>query len=130
MDDNNQYNIWNNKKKIINRLVSGRFYREKEIWWCSLGKNIGFEQDGKGEDYQRPVLIVKAFSKSVCLIVPLTTSTKTNPYHVSVGEINHRKSYVIISQIRLIDTKRLINRASVLGKNVFNIVTKNIRDLF
>ena len=130
MEKENLYNLWNNKKKEIDCQNSGRFYREKEIWWCNLGKNIGFEQDGKGLEYERPVLVIKAFSKSVCLVVPLTTSTKKNRYHVDIGNINNRLSCVIISQIRLIDTRRLVNRVCILDSNVFNNIRKNIRELF
>lgn len=34
------------------------FY-EREIWWCSLGVNIGFEQDGTNDLFERPVLVIK-----------------------------------------------------------------------
>lgn len=124
------YNSWNQQKISISKLATGHFYREREVWWCSLGKNIGFEQDGKGIQYERPVLVIKAFSKSVCLVIPLTTSTKKNPYHVDIGYIDNRLSYAIISQIRLIDTRRLVNRVFILDNAVFDKIRKNIRELF
>lgn len=27
------------------------YFGEREIWYCSMGHNIGFEQDGKGADF-------------------------------------------------------------------------------
>src|SRR6266404_730808 len=83
------FDSWNLKKKYIEENEPRRFYRSREIWWCSLGVNIGFEQDGTSHDQQRPVLILKGFSREVCLVVPLTTSKKKNPYHFSIGKINN-----------------------------------------
>jgi hypothetical protein len=37
---------WNKDKKNINNEGTHKFYKAKEIWWCSLGLNVGFEQDG------------------------------------------------------------------------------------
>jgi hypothetical protein len=31
------------------------YFREKEIWWACLGANIGFEQNGKNENFERPI---------------------------------------------------------------------------
>lgn len=119
---------WNKRKKeISNEIIN--FYREREIRWCSLGINVGFEQDGTGETYRRPVLIIKGLSRHVCLVVPLTTSIKKNPYHIEIGNITGKKAFVILSQIRLIDTKRLHDRLAVLDKEKFEIIRKAIRDL-
>ncbi len=70
------FDTWNIQKKEIHESGEGRFYRAREVWWCSLGINIGFEQDGTGKTSDRPVLILKPFSRHVCLIVPLTSSKK------------------------------------------------------
>ncbi|OHA92922.1 MAG: hypothetical protein A3D37_01480 [Candidatus Zambryskibacteria bacterium RIFCSPHIGHO2_02_FULL_38_22] len=122
------FDNWNKRKKEIN---SGKpnFYHQREIRWCSLGVNVGFEQDGTSKNYRRPVLIVRGFSRSVCLIVPLTTSKKKNPYHIEIGIIEGEKSFIILSQIRLIDTKRLHDRLAVLDKNKFEEIRKAIKNL-
>ena len=48
---------WNSNKKQIHDHSAAPFYHKREIWWCSLGINVGFEQDGTGANYDRPVLI-------------------------------------------------------------------------
>ena len=125
-------------KKILIRGIGGRksltrdnqnFYRARDIRWCSLGINVGFEQDGTSDLYRRPVLVIKGFSLHVCLIVPLTTSTKKNPYHIDVGVIDGREASVIVSQIRLIDTKRLHDRLAVLDRGKFEEIRKAIKGL-
>ena len=122
------FDSWNVEKKKINEIEPS-FYHEREIRWCSLGVNIGYEQDGTNEAYCRPVLVIKGFSLSVCLVVPLTTSKKKNPYHVKVGIIEGKESFAILSQIRLIDTKRLQDRLAVLNKNKFDEIRKAIKNL-
>jgi mRNA-degrading endonuclease toxin of MazEF toxin-antitoxin module len=123
------FDNWNTRKKEINEREPN-FYYEREIRWCSLGINIGFEQDGTSETYKRPVLIIKGFSRHVCLVVPLTTSKKENPYHLSVGIISGKEAFAILSQIRLIDTKRLHAPLAVLSKNKFKEIKKAIRIFF
>ena len=119
---------WNKRKKEINQ-EQPNFYHEREIRWCSLGINIGFEQDGTSKTYRRPVLILRGFSRNVCLIVPMTTSTKKNPYHLEVATIEGQKSFAILSQIRLIDTKRLHDRLIILDKKRFEEIKKVIKHL-
>lgn len=121
---------WSQNKKAIHDLGVSKLYHSRDIWWCTLGINIGFEQDGTGKEYQRPVIILKGFSKQVCLIVPLTTSQKSNPYHISMGIIDGKEASAIISQIRLIDTKRLINKIGVVDKVMFEEIKKAIIGLF
>ena len=104
-------------------------YHKRQIRWCRLGANVGFEQDGTGKDFSRPVLILKGFSRHVCLVVPLTTSTKKNKYHIPVGIVEGRNAFVIISQIRLIDTKRLDQYIMTLDKKIFELIQKAVKGL-
>lgn len=123
------FDLWNTSKKDIHSTNENKLYHEREVWWCSLGVNIGFEQDGTGSHGERPVLILKGFSKHVCLVVPLTTSKKKNPYHRSLGKIDNREAFAIISQVRLIDTKRLINKIQVVEQVLFEGIRKAVKGL-
>jgi mRNA interferase MazF len=123
------FDEWNKAKKLIHFGGTPRFYREREIWWCSIGLNVGFEEDGKGISYGRPVLVIKGFSRQVCLTVPLTTSAKKSPYHISVGTVAEVPAFAIISQIRLVDTRRFANRIGVLDKEMFEVIRKTIKDM-
>lgn len=65
---NNMYkdfDKWNKRKKIIHEYVNETTheFNQNEVWWCALGLNIGDEEDGKNELYERPVLIVRKFNK-------------------------------------------------------------------
>ena len=34
---------WNNRKIIINEIKNVPFFHEREIWFCFLGADVGFE---------------------------------------------------------------------------------------
>lgn len=123
------FDAWNRRKKEINDIEDISFYRARDIRWCSLGTNIGYEQDGTSETYRRPVLILRGFSRYVCLIIPLTTSVKENPYHFNIGDIDGKKASVILSQVRLVDTRCLHDPLAVLDKDKFEEIRKAIRNL-
>ncbi len=123
------FDNWNIQKKEIDGNDQEKLYRPRQVWWCSLGVNVGFEQDGTGTEYQRPILVLRGFSKHVCLVVPLTTSLKKNPYHISAGIIDGKQAFAIISQVRLIDTKRLIKQMVLLDIPVFDTIKKAAKDL-
>ncbi|MEK7604624.1 MAG: type II toxin-antitoxin system PemK/MazF family toxin [Patescibacteria group bacterium] len=120
---------WNEEKKAIDEHAHAPLYHEREIRWCRLGINIGFEQDGTGPGRSRPALILKAFSRSVCLVVPLTTSVKKNPYYIPIGAVGERAASVIISQLRLVDTKRLEQKITTLDKKTFMHIRKAVKDM-
>lgn len=124
------FDSWNVNKKDIETSGKNKFYHPRDIWWCNLGVNVGFEQDGTGKNYARPVLIVKGFSKHVCLVLPLTTSSKDNLYHIKVGLVSGKEASVIFSQIRLIDTKRFIRKIDVVNEVTFYEIKKAIRKIF
>ncbi len=124
------FDEWNSLKKKAHALDEYMpLYHERQIRWCRIGANIGFEQDGTGKGFSRPVLVLKAFNRNVCIVVPLTTSTKKNPYHRSVGKVDGCEAFAIISQIRLIDTKRLDQHMMTLGKEVFENIRKAVKDM-
>jgi mRNA interferase MazF len=125
-----KFDTWNEVKKKTDSRTDRLLYKKREIRWCKLGVNVGYEQDGTGEGFARPVLIIKDFNQHVCLAVPLTTSQKANPYHVKIGNFdNAQESFAIISQLRLIDTKRLYKKVAMVDEKTFADVIKAIKDM-
>lgn len=121
---------WHEKKITLHeKNTSQVFFREREIWWCALGANIGFEQDGKGELFRRPILVLKKFNQHVFLALPLTTKDKQGKYYIDcdVGDSIARK--VIISQIRLVDSKRLLDKMVTLREDEFMKIRKTVKDM-
>jgi mRNA interferase MazF len=103
------FDRWDALKKQVNAGEALPLYHAREIWWAHLGVNVGYEQDGTGPSYERPVLIIRGLSPYVCLVVPLTTSKKRDRFYITAGLVEGKRAAAIVSQIRLIDTRRLIS---------------------
>jgi mRNA interferase MazF len=68
------FNEWNRRKIIIHEDIARLFFDEREVWFCAFGVNVGFEQDGAGNLFSRPVLIFKKFNREIFWGIPLTRS--------------------------------------------------------
>lgn len=102
------FDEWNGVKKKTDNYVCDHYYKEGDVFFARLGKNIGFEQDGGHIGaFLRPILIVRGFNKNVFFAVALTTTIKDHPFYMSLGEIDGEQSVAILSQARLLDSKRL-----------------------
>ena len=120
---------WAGEKQRLHEKRKVTYFSEREVWWCALGVNIGHEQDGKGRRFARPVVIVKKFSAQTCIVVPLTTREKKGRFYASLGTVKGRPVTAIISQIRLIDRRRLLNKLGTVKKDAFEDMRKAVRDL-
>ncbi|MEI7621207.1 MAG: type II toxin-antitoxin system PemK/MazF family toxin [Candidatus Moraniibacteriota bacterium] len=107
---------WHSKKKEIHESDELPYFYEREIWWCSLGVNIGYEQDGKHENFERPVLLLKKFNQYVLWAVPLTSKQKNGKYYYSF-EFGKETSVAILSQLRLISSKRLLRKIGMISED-------------
>ena len=118
------FDKWNEVKKKLHIRKEDILFHEREIWWCAIGINIGFEENGKNDLFERPVLIVRKFNKYVLWVLPLTRSQKTGEYYYRITQGDEDDSVVILSQLRLISSKRLLRKMRMLKISEF----KEIRD--
>lgn len=102
------------------------YFREREIWWCSLGANIGYEQSGNNDNFERPVLILKKFNKSLLWALPLTSQEKSGQYYYKISYTG-RNYFIILSQIRTISSKRLLRKVRTLSLVDFLQVKNSIK---
>jgi len=113
------------KSKINSFNKENVFFKEREVWYCYLGLNIGFEQNGKGDNFLRPILILRKFNKHLFVGLPLTTKIKTNYFYYKIY-YNKKEQCVILSQIRSIDSKRLKNKTFIISKEDFKEIKKRL----
>jgi mRNA interferase MazF len=121
------FDAWNEVKKVANGRHDAPFYHERELWWCALGINVGAEQDGSGAEYRRPVLILKGLSVTTCLVIPLTTSAKHHPLRYEIGTVEGKDAQALLSQMRVLDTKRLVRKIGYLDKHRFTEIRKTVK---
>lgn len=109
MNDSKQYDVWNEIKKKIqfDTDTSDYFPQEGEVWMSSLGKNIGFEQNGSGTNFSRPVLIVKKFNNHMFWCASLSTRQKKFDFYHNFTDPGGEKVSLILAQLKLVSVKRL-----------------------
>jgi len=120
------FDQWNKHKKAHNDSELKIYFYEREVWWCALGVNVGFEQDGKGEKFARPVLILKKYSKNVFVGIPLSTAQRESKYHHSFLFLDG-VSTALLSQIRLFDSKRLLVKMGRVPEDVYEEIRKRVK---
>lgn len=84
----------------------------------AIGQNVGDEEDGKGRDFVRPVLIIRKFNQSLFYGLPLSTAIKRGKYYYGLT-IRGRKNVALLSHMRDYDSKRLIDRLAVINETEY-----------
>jgi mRNA interferase MazF len=95
---------WNQLKQKIDSTNKQIIYKDRDVWWCSIGINIGHEENGKNDFFTRPILILRKFNKQIFLGVPLTTKCKENKFYFRIN-FKDKEQSAMLSQIRVFESK-------------------------
>jgi mRNA interferase MazF len=101
----------------------------KEIWWASLGQNIGVEIHGKNPRFERPVIIIKVFNLDSFLVIPLTSTLQEDDFTSMIKDNLGNNASARLSQIRTISIKRFLRKMSEIEDNCFDEVLEKLSDL-
>lgn len=113
------FDTWNKEKKRLESTTPRVFFHVREVWWCKLGINVGFEQDGKNQEFSRPVVILKTYSTNAALVIPLTSKDKKGTYYFDLGTVGGKDAKAVLSQVRFVDKRRFIRKLDVVKKELF-----------
>jgi mRNA interferase MazF len=83
----------------------------------------------RGDEFLRPVVVVKKFNNEVLWAIPLTTKEKEGKYYFSFTLGEDGVSTAILSQLRLIDAKRLEYKIGNISKSDFKILKTKLTQL-
>lgn len=123
------FDSWNTEKKCLE--ADGHdtlMFHEREIWWCSIGLNLGDEQDGKNELFERPVLVLKKFNNKIAWVLPMSTKSKNGVYYHNL-EHEGRVFTIILSQLRLTSVKRFRRFIRKISPHQFSLIQNKLSDL-
>lgn len=123
------FDQWNEVKKNLHRKEKIASFKEREIYWTNIGENVGFEQAGKGDDFTRPVLILKKFTKNMFFGIPLSTKSKSGSFFFEFNFLGDKPSTALLMQARMFDVKRLDKRMGMIHKDDFENLKKAFGDL-
>ena len=114
-----KYDDWNRVKKKINEKETLITYKERDIFWANIGENIGFEQNGKGSDFMRPILVFRKFTNKMFLGVPLSTQLRDGSFFFQFQFLEDKRSTALLVQAKMFDVKRLDRRIGMINKDDF-----------
>ena len=118
------FDRWNGRKKRIDAGANRPFYHPREIWWCSVGVNVGNELDGTGKQHDRPVLVIRPFNAETFFGICLVGHARSGRYYFSIGQVLDREAVANLSQARLFDTKRLVRKIGTIEEDTFRQLSK------
>ena len=101
----NKYDKWNNLKKNIEDKIGVPFH-QGQIYFMSIGYNIGYEMYGHDDLFLRPVLVYRKLSSTAFIGIPLTSKQKDGNYYFTFRYTNKTLSTACLNQIRTFDIKR------------------------
>lgn len=124
--DFDNWNILKQEIEVTDKIV---YANKRDIWWANIGINIGSEICGKNNIFERPVLVLKIFTKDLILIAPLTTQKKETKNHIEI-KFDDKISFVMLEHLKTISTKRLSRKIRKINKEEFDKIYKYMKENF
>ncbi len=124
-----KFDEWNEVKKQVDTRSNVIQFKEREVYWASVGENIGFEQNGKGADFSRPVLIIKKLNNHLFFGVPLSTQSRTGSFFFEFELLSNKTSTALLVQAKAYDVKRLDQKIGMIQKNDFEQLKVKMKEL-
>jgi mRNA interferase MazF len=96
-----------------------------DIWWASIGENVGSEVNGKSDLFSRPVIIFRKLAHGFYFVIPTSTRDRSGSWFVSFRQ-QGRRIVACLHQSRAIDYRRLSSKLGTLDDEDYG----RIRDAF
>ncbi len=109
--------------------ISPPLVNEGDIWWTSMGENIGWEINGKSKDFTRPVIIYKKLAHGFYFVIPATTKVKTGSWYIPYRHQSINAA-ACLHQARSIDFRRLHSKLGRLDDSDFSKIKAGFIKLY
>lgn len=123
-----KFDAWNKIKKETEDIAKKVYFKERDIFWTRIGENVGFEQNGKGDEFQRPILVVKKYTNDMFLGVPLSTTIREGSFYFQFI-LDDKTSTALLVQHKLCSNKRLMKKMGMINKSDFENLKIKLHDL-
>lgn len=103
-----------------------KYIHEREIWLVDLEPTKGIEMQKV-----RPCLVERVFNPRHLIIVPITSQEKENQYYFSIPALSflQKNSFLCLSQIRTVDSLRLIRKLGEIPDSLFNQIQQKTAEV-
>lgn len=127
----NDFDRWNQQKQLleIQPQAPFPFPKVREVWMIAMGRNLGFEQNGVGGAFERPVLVITKFNNQMFWAVPLSTKQKRFDFYYNFTDPFGNAAALILAQMRLVSVKRFERKLYLLPENIFGSARKALVEM-
>lgn len=101
---------------------------EGDIWWASIGENVGSEINGKSKLFSRPVIVIKKLAHGFYFVIPTTTQSRSGSWFVTFRQ-HEQERVACLHQARAIDYRRLSSKVGTLDDTDFDRIKLGFRTL-
>lgn len=117
------------KEKIHNSKHAPPLVSQGDIWWISIGENVGSEINGKNSLFSRPAIIYKKLAHGFYFVIPTTTKDREGSWYVS---FRHQEKDMVacLHHARSIDHRRLSTKLGTLDDEDFQRVKDGFNILY
>ena len=100
-----------------------------DIWWASIGDNVGSEINGKNNLFSRPVIIFKKLAHGFYFVIPTTTQIKEGSWYVKFRQ-KEKEMLACLHQARAIDHRRLSSKMGTMDDEDFTRLRAGFNSLY
>jgi mRNA interferase MazF len=102
---------------------------QADMWWASIGENLGSEIHGKSALFSRPVIIYKKLAHGFYFVIPTTSKAKDGSWYVKFQH-KGKDMYACLHQARSIDYRRLSTKLGTLDDSDFSRIKEGFSALY
>jgi mRNA interferase MazF len=117
------------KRELDERQQTPPLVSVGDIWWASVGENVGSEMNGKSALFSRPVIVYKKLSHGFYFVIPTTTQPKRGSWFVRFRQ-QGKEMIACLHQARAIDHRRLSSKLGTLDDEDFVQVRQGFYRLY
>lgn len=117
------------KEKLHNSEHVPPLVSHGDIWWVSIGENVGSEINGKNSLFSRPAIIYKKLAHGFYFVIPTTTKARVGTWYVP---FRHQEQDMVacLHHARSIDHRRLSTKLGTLDDEDFQRVKDGFNALY
>ncbi len=131
MEEKNEikhFSIWMPLKEKIHYASREWKFREREIWWMAIGENVGTEINGKGNNFLRPILIIRKYGPGGFFGVPLSSQKHKGMWYTNF-KLKDSEQCALLSQAGSFCSYRLYGYIGRVLKNDFEEIISELERL-
>ena len=125
-----RFSLWMGLKEKLHTVAhKPPLVSEGDIWWASVGENVGSEINGKSILFSRPVIVFKKLAHGFYFVIPTTTQTRTGSWYVPFRQ-REREMVACLHQARSIDYRRFSSKLGALDDKDFERIKNGFSSLY